>query len=111
MIGKLLTFGILMIATGLYMVSTPAIAAEDDPFVVVKVTPGCNYFIAETPRWYAVADDYLCSMPSEGDTGTGNLITYSSTDVLLNGSSCSLWIETWGSESTVVERLKEKCDL
>jgi hypothetical protein len=111
MLKKYLILSLFMTATGLSMASEPAMAADDDPFVVVKVIPGCNYFIAETPSWYAVAEDYLCSMPGEGDQGSGNLITYFATDVQLNGSSCTLWVETWGGESTVVQRLKEKCDL
>jgi len=72
---------------------SPVYAGEDDPFTVVKVIPGCSYFIAETPSWYAVVQDWTCSMPSEGDRGTGNLITYFATPVILNGTSCTAWVQ------------------
>lgn len=101
----------LTLLAGWVACSSCAVAGEDDPFTIVKVIPGCSYFIAETPTWYVVAEDWMCSMPSEGDTGIGNLITYSSTKVQLNGTSCDLWVETWGGESTVIDRLKQKCNL
>ena len=104
------SFSILAVAlAGCLGVACCADAADDDPFTVVKVLGDCKYFIARGPVWYAIAEPWMCSKPSEGDSGTGNLVTYSSTKVTLNGSKCDLWIETWGGESTVLDRLQSKC--
>jgi hypothetical protein len=87
-----------------------ALAEENDPFTVVKVVEGCHYFIAKTPAWYSVAEDWTCSMPSEGDSGQGDLMKYFATPVTLNGASCSLWVETWtGSEDTALQALSQYC--
>ena len=91
--------------------SSEALAGENDSFTVTKIIPGCKYFIIETPAWEVVAEEWTCSKPSEGDTGTGDLIGYFARHVKLNGSSCDLWVETWGGSSTVNDRISSKCGI
>jgi hypothetical protein len=86
-------------------------ASEYDQFTVTKVISGCKYFMVKTPVWEVIAESWMCSKPSVGDTGTGDLIGYFAKPVKLNGTSCDLWVETWGSSSTVEDRLADKCEI
>ncbi len=117
--GKYLKFGLTEKQLWVFLMkrlepqrSSPSASdADSPPFTVTSVIRGCKYFVAETPQGYSLVDEYQCLRPSRGDTGYGNLNTYSSVTVKLSGSSCMAWVDNYMmSKSSSLERQAEKCN-
>lgn len=86
---------------------------EDDRprFEVTYAIRGCKYFVAEQGANYSLVEDWLCSRPSKGDVGYGDIDGYGFKEVKLNGSSCTVYVDDWLlSKSRATEKLLDKCD-
>lgn len=79
-------------------------------FEVIQTIRGCKYFIAEQGSDYSLLEEWTCSHPSKGDTGYGDLSSYGSKEVLLNESSCTIYVDDWMlSKSSALDKLLDKC--
>jgi hypothetical protein len=87
-----------------------AIAARGE---VSHRVSGCDYFVVETSKGYAVLEWYGGNDPDKGDTITGSFTSYGFKDVLneSSGEAIHVWVEDYGlSKSSALEKLVEHCE-
>jgi hypothetical protein len=81
--------------------------------VVVANPSGCDYFIVDANRGYALLEWYGGSDPSEGDVLTGDFESYGFKDIynINRDAETRVWVEDYMlGQSSVVEKYHEKCD-
>jgi hypothetical protein len=100
----------LIIALLLFTSFSPAFAAKR---VVVLYKSGCDYYIAETNKAYAILEWYGGNDPSEGNVLVGDFETYGMKDIynLTADAETNVWVEDfWLSKSGAIEKYYEKCN-
>jgi hypothetical protein len=79
-------------------------------FEVVASIRGCKYFVVEQGVNYSLIDEWSCSHPTKGDTGRGNINSYGTKSVKLDGLSCTVFVDDWLlSKSRAQDKLLDKC--
>jgi hypothetical protein len=86
--------------------------AHAEKGVVVHYPSGCDYYIVQYNKGYAVLEWYGGSDPSQGDTLVGNFGGYGMKTIsnLSRNSETRVWVEDYSlSKSSAVEKYFEKC--
>jgi len=85
-------------------------ATGPDAFEVVGAVRGCKHFVAEQNGFLSLIEDWLCSRPSKGDTGTGDISSPDMKEVTLSAQRCTLYVDDWlMSKSRAADKLADKC--
>jgi hypothetical protein len=80
-------------------------------FEVVETVLGCGRFVAYSAGSYSVADAYS-SIPSVGTTGRGHITSLGTQAVILNNSSCSLYVTNWYAiKKSASDAMKSYCGI
>jgi len=93
-------------------VSSGAIALASKGVVVLNKS-GCDYFIVETTKGYALLEWFKGSDPDVGDTIVGAFEKYGMKNVhIINKDrETTVWVEDyWLSKDDVLEKYYEKCN-
>ena len=88
-------------------------AAHAENCIVTKKIFGCDYFMADAPSGYVVAEWYGGYDPSEGERIVGAFHNYGFITVFYGSSHTEgrVYIEDWGlGEDDAFEQLSDKCN-
>lgn len=93
----------------LLALSSPAYGATG---AIVYKKSGCDYFIVETNRGFALLEWYGGHDPDTGDTLVGDYESYGFKDIFdtTSDSELRVWVEDYlPSKDSVVEKYNDKC--
>ena len=109
LLGKEMRRLVWLAAICLFMPFDDASAAKG---VVVAYPSGCDYYIVETNRGYALLEWYGGNDPSEGDTLVGDFEGYGMKTIynITADRETRVWVEDYMlSESSAIEQYYEQC--
>ena len=95
--------------TFLIVIPSLATAAKG---VIVYYKSGCDYYIVETNRGYALLEWYGGNDPNEGDAIVGDYESYGMKNIfnISADSETRVWVEDYGlSKDRIIEKYYEKC--
>jgi hypothetical protein len=96
-----------------FLLAAPALCSAQSAVGEVETRkPGCSYFTIETAKGYALLEWYGGSVPSVGDTLSGELEKYGFQDVVNVTAKTTLkvWVhDYWLSSVNAAERHGAKC--
>lgn len=81
--------------------------------VVVYNKIGCDYYIVETNKGFALLEWFGGNDPNEGDTLVGDFERYGSKDIynITADRKTRVWVEEfWLSKEEVIEKYFQKCN-